>query len=78
MFRYNWEDKSENYSVTYLGALQITCTSGREYKDGSKQFMVYLRVPWAHSKEIITLTKVRGCLKDAKLEAEDILRLREV
>jgi len=50
----------------------------RVYKDGTRQYMIYLSVPSADSKEIITVTKVRGYLADAKAKAEEFVqRLKE-
>lgn len=69
-----WKDYGETYSQTMLGFLQISCRSSirGQYKDGSRQYMIYLYVPGADSKEIITLTKVRGQLADAKRKAEKL------
>ena len=67
-----WEDCGSVKSEIKLGFLEISCTRSirGSYKDGSHQYMIYLRVPNADSKEIITLAKVRGQLADAKAEAE--------
>lgn len=78
MFKLNWNDINENWSRACYGIFEISCCPGREYKDGTRQFMIYLCVPSAASKEIITLTKVRGYIKDAKLKAEEFLELRDV
>ena len=66
-------------SEANIGGIKLSCTcNGRVYKDGTRQYMVYLYVPMADSREIITITKVRGHLDDAKLAAENFMqRVRE-
>ena len=76
--QYNWEDRFYQGeacgSKITIGGIEISCTRNqRLYKDGTRQYMIYLKVWSADSKEIITLTKVRGCLDDAKREAEKFL-----
>jgi hypothetical protein len=75
-----WEDGCMgNYSYLKVGFFEISCIPGRTYQDGTKQYMIYLRVPNADSREIITLTKARGHLDDAKAVAERwIMELMEV
>jgi hypothetical protein len=71
---WQWKDCGD-WSKATLGILEISCCCNeRVYKDGSRQYMIYLRVPVADSKEIITLTKVRGQLSDAKMEAEKLFK----
>lgn len=66
-----WKDsRMGDYSELRIGFFEISCMHGRTYQDGTKQYMIYLRVPNADSREIITLTKVRGHLDDAKAAAE--------
>ena len=71
-----WKDYGETCSDTTFGILQISCVGSirKPYKDGTRQYMIYLLVPGADSKEIITLTKVRGHLADAKAEAERLFK----
>ena len=75
--KYKWKDSASGRSSNlYIGqrGIEISCFPNcREYKDGTKQYMIYLRVPNADSKEIITITKVRGHLADAKTKAEEFL-----
>ena len=76
--QYNWEDRFYQGeacgSKITIGSMEISCTRNqRLYKDGTRQYMVYLRVFPADSKETITLTKVRGNLDDAKITAEKFL-----
>lgn len=76
--QYNWEDRFYQGeacgSKITIGSMEISCTRNqRLYKDETRQYMVYLKVFPADSKEIITLTKVRGNLDDAKREAEKFL-----
>lgn len=75
----NWIDGRGWSSITYVGGIELSCLrNGREYKDGTHQWMVYLCVPGADSKEIITVTKVRGHLENAKAAAEAFVqRLKE-
>ena len=56
-----------------FGIFEISCNGGRIYKDGTRQWMIYVRVPRASSREIITLDKIRGHLADAILAAENAL-----
>ena len=56
--------------------LQVSIVEGREYKDGSHQYTIYLTVPSASSHETITLAKVRGTWAYAETRANDILGLR--
>ena len=68
-----WKDCGCDDSDTTLGILHISCVcSNRKFKDGTKLYMIYLSVPNADSKEVITLTKIRGCLSDAKQKAEEL------
>ena len=68
----NWIDGHGWSSITHIGDIELSCLrNGREYKDGTHQWMVYLNVPFADSKEIITITKVRGHIDDAKAAAEN-------
>ena len=53
--------------------LDISIFRGRGYKDGTHQYMIYLCIPSAKSREIITLDKVRGTMEDAELRANEIL-----
>jgi hypothetical protein len=71
-----WKDYGEACSYAAFGILQISCVGSIRgpFKDGSRQYMIYLSVPVADSKEIITLTKVRGHLADAKAEAERLFK----
>lgn len=70
----NFEDFHNCDASVDLNIFHISCTRNlREYKDGTYQYMIYLSVPGADSKEIITLTKVRGKLIDAIKRAETIL-----
>ncbi len=81
--QYNWKDyfyqgEACRSEIT-IGGIEISCTRNqRLYKDGTRQYMVYLKVWSADSKEIITLTKVRGNLDDAKIAAEKFInRIKE-
>ena len=66
-------------SDAYIGDIQLSCIHNlREYKDGTRQYMIYLRVDNADSKEIITVTKVRGRLEDAQRKVEEFVqRIKE-
>lgn len=81
--QYNWKDRFYQEeacgSEITIGGIEISCTRNqRLYKDGTRQYMVYLRVWSADSKETITLTKVRGNLDDAKIAAEKFInRIKE-
>ena len=71
-----WKDSTGgNYSEINVGFLNISCVYGREYQDGTKQYMIYLRVPNADSREVITLTKVRGHIDDAKAAAKKWIKI---
>lgn len=81
--KYKWKDSaSGKYSDLLIGkqltcgwrGIEISCfPNQREYKDGTRQYMIYLRVENADSKETITVMKVRGHLSDAKEKAEEFL-----
>lgn len=64
--------KALETSVANLGPLEITCHMGRLYSDGTHQYSIWLSVPGSDSREIITVTKIRGTLADAQAEAERI------
>lgn len=66
---YPFSDKSSSAS---LGPLCITCHCGREYKDETYQYSIWLSCPGSDSKEIITVAKIRGRLADAQAEAESL------
>ena len=77
MIRWNREgnyfkdDPKNGWADGELGIFHISCVCNqRKYKDGTRQYMIYLSVPSADSKEIITLAKVRGHLANAKAKAE--------
>lgn len=73
-----WENRGDDavIKIGYYGRnAYISCRSNcRVYKDGTKQYMIYFSIPCADSKEIITITKIRGMLDDAKAAAEKWLR----
>ena len=56
-----------------IGSLHISVAQSirENYKDGTAWYMIYLSVPGADSKEIITLKKVRGYRSDAIKAAEE-------
>ena len=74
-FHYKWENPypSLNVARVEVGNLEITCGTGRLYADGTYQYKIYLKVINSDSSEVITVTKVRGHLDDAKREAEKFL-----
>ena len=69
------ERQLDGWANGMFGIFEIACRCNtRKYKDGTTQYMIYLSVPSADSKEIITLAKVRGHLADAKAVAEYIFK----
>lgn len=72
------KEKEHGHLEAEWGIFEISLTPNwRIYKDGTTLYMVYLSCPSAHSREIITLTKVRGYLPDAIKAAEDKLFSKE-
>lgn len=73
----NEEDVSqypEKSAYAKFGVFKVSLHSGRRYKDGTLQWLVYFTGwPSTSSKEIITLTQARGFLADAIQAAEDFL-----
>ena len=66
------EYKPDGLAETYIGDVHLSCShNGRTFKDGTLQYKIYLSLPGADSKEVITLTKVRGYLSDAQAKAEE-------
>ena len=66
------EYKPDGLAETNIGGVHLSCCrNGRIFKDGTHQYMIYLSLPGADSKEVITLTKVRGYLADAQAKAEE-------
>ena len=69
----------EKYHRTYEmtgcseNILHISILKGRDYQDGTSQYMIYLDVPFAESHETITLNKLRGTMEDAEKRANEIL-----
>ena len=69
----------EKSCYTELGMLQISCMCGREYKNGTFLYKIHVSIPEAETHEIITLTKIRGTLEDAKAKAEEMFaNLKEI
>ena len=71
----NLGELHRSYEATGCNApiLDISIFRGRGYKDGTHQYMIYLCIPSAKSREIITLDKVRGTMDDAERRANEIL-----
>ena len=66
------EYKPNGLAETDIGGVHLSCCRNRRiFKDGTYQYMIYLSIPGADSKEVITLTKVRGYLADAQAKAEE-------
>ena len=57
-----------------FGAFNLSATCNlRHFKDGTREYMVYLYIPCASSSEWITLVRIRGNLLDAINAAERAL-----
>lgn len=68
---YDVDDNGHGKSVTNFSIFEILCVkNGKKYSDGTGEYMIYLSVPSACSREIITLAKVKGYLDEAKAKVE--------
>ena len=72
----NWVDKyGTGHLVLCVGDIEIDCHSHRKpYKDGTQLWVIWLRVNGSSSKEIITITQVRGTFEDAQRKAEEFVQ----
>lgn len=62
------------HASSQFGAFSLHATCNlRHFKDGTREYMVYLHVPCASSSEWITLVRIRGNLLDAINAAERAL-----
>ena len=71
-----WKDRPDGIrSIIKIGGIEIECFAhDKPYKDGTRLYSIWLYVPGSSSKEIITVTKVRGNLDYAKLKAEEFIQ----
>lgn len=70
-------EKAIRFQPTHCNTniLDISILAGREYKDGTQQWSIYLKIPTASSSEIITLDKIRGTKDEAINHAAKLLGL---
>lgn len=70
-------DNAHRYDVldvmSKFGVFNLNIISNRQFKDGTREYMVYLYAPDASSSEWITLVRIRGHLIDAIEAAEKFL-----
>ena len=75
MFKWKTHPFGTELVVLKIGGIELECVSFRKpYKDGTQLWSIWLSVPGSSSKEIITITKVRGYLEDARAKAEEFVQ----
>lgn len=73
MLKWKNNEYNINEAKITLGILEFDCIPGRVYKDGTFQYSIWLSVPGSDSRAVITVTKIRGHLPDAKAKVEEII-----
>lgn len=74
MLKWETHPYGTDLQVLKIGDIELECVSFRNpYKDGTRLWSIWLYVPGADSKEVITIAKVRGHLEDARIKAEEFV-----